>query len=603
MALLAASCTPANIDREIGVAYLGAKDYDAAISELQKSVSKNPQESSGHFWLGKAYYEKGRYEKAIVHFSKAVELQPDNCSYQVLLGLAYYKTEQYQKAINAYNKAIQINPLDGMYFNQISFCYIKLRLYDKAATAAKAAIALKPDFANNYNFLGYAYGMMQQYDEAFKALRKAIELNPQYADPYGHLGKFSITNRAYGEAEGYLKKAVALQPNNKTYLADLGDAYYKQGRYEDALETVNRSINLSLFAGIGAAIQIVNKYPVIRGTAESGPAKKAGLLSGDTITMIDGEQTKDFTIEKVVRALRGLAGTRVVLTIAREDTTKSLEKTVTRERIFTAAAATEIGSRSLILRQMHKHQEAEKDAKQAYMLNPAATQAQLALGASSLDQGQLPESVNLLSRVKDNTDARILEATAYAQQGNLTQAVAIYSLIPEEKFSPKDVPLQSDRSALLKALKPLHTSKMQHVATLKEQGRYNEALKELGTTLQISDAGESKEILSAISAIITMNPELARLPEEARKYALRGDVLTEEGTLEEAVIEYRKAVQAAPYIANLYFNTAMLYGELKKYPQAIHHMNTYLSLAPGAPNARAAQDQIYKWEFMTQRIK
>lgn len=26
-------------------------------------------------------------------------------------------------------------------------------------------------------------------------------------------------------------------------------------------------------------------------------------------------------------------------------------------------------------------------------------------------------------------------------------------------------------------------------------------------------------------------------------------------------------------------------------------MNVYLQLSPGAPNARAAKDEIYKWEF------
>ena len=54
-------------------------------------------------------------------------------------------------------------------------------------------------------------------------------------------------------------------------------------------------------------------------------------------------------------------------------------------------------------------------------------------------------------------------------------------------------------------------------------------------------------------------------------------------------------------IGELYFNTAMIYGELKKYLQAISHMKTYLNLAPEAPNVRATQDQIYKWEFMLEK--
>jgi len=77
--------------------------------------------------------------------------------------------------------------------------------------------------------------------------------------------------------------------------------------------------------------------------------------------------------------------------------------------------------------------------------------------------------------------------------------------------------------------------------------------------------------------------------------------LTKQGKFERAVKEYQKAVRAAPYIAKLYFNTARIYGELKGYAQAIRFMKTYLQLAPEAPNARAAKDQIYKWEFMVEK--
>jgi regulator of sirC expression with transglutaminase-like and TPR domain len=42
---------------------------------------------------------------------------------------------------------------------------------------------------------------------------------------------------------------------------------------------------------------------------------------------------------------------------------------------------------------------------------------------------------------------------------------------------------------------------------------------------------------------------------------------------------------------------ALFHGQLKDYPRAIEHMTTYLQLVPDAANARAAKDEIYKWEF------
>ena len=36
----------------------------------------------------------------------------------------------------------------------------------------------------------------------------------------------------------------------------------------------------------------------------------------------------------------------------------------------------------------------------------------------------------------------------------------------------------------------------------------------------------------------------------------------------------------------------------REYDQAIHQMHLYLPAAPEAPDARAAQDQITKWELL-----
>ena len=601
------------------------------------------------YYRGRAAQRKGDYQNAIKDFNIAIKT---NHTMGLLvyneLGDAYFKNGNYRDALNAYKQYLNLTYTDrkdkdmvkfynenpqwrgaaagkiirsyqvlknlgdavpfmeqliakdqsnSYYFRELGYIYMMIGQYDKAITATKRAIELNPQDPYSYDNLGYVYGKKKQYDKAFKAFRKSIEINPQNHAACSNYGQFLAEKRDYAEATEQYKKAVSLRPDNRAYLSGLTDVYYKQGKYDEALDVVN--ISLSTFTGIGVEIEIENKYPVIKGTSESGPAKKAGLLIGDRIIKIDGEETKDFTIAKVVLSLRGEEGTPIVLTIEREK--KPLEKTVTRERRITAAASTGTGYRSIILRQMGKQEEALKDAKQAYSLNSSDTLAQLALGAAYLDQGRYDETVKLLLQVKESTSARVLEATAYAKKSDVKKAINIYSAIPEEKLSPKDVPLWSDRGELLKALKPFIASKMESADRLKTQGRYKEALNELGYALKIADDTTSEEICGSIYRIMSMDPRLSELPEDARKYALRGDVMTEQGKFEDAVKEYLQAVQAAPYIAKLYFNTAMIYGELKRHPQAISHMNTYLNLAPESPNARAAKDQIYKWEFMMEK--
>jgi tetratricopeptide (TPR) repeat protein len=104
-------------------------------------------------------------------------------------------------------------------------------------------------------------------------------------------------------------------------------------------------------------------------------------------------------------------------------------------------------------------------------------------------------------------------------------------------------------------------------------------------------------------SIVRRNPLLSEIPEDARKYALRGEMLVKEGSLEKAAAEIKKAIQIAPYAARLYYNCALINAELKNYPEAIRLMKIYLKASPDALDARAAKDEIIKWEFMIEQGK
>ncbi|MBW2631753.1 MAG: tetratricopeptide repeat protein [Deltaproteobacteria bacterium] len=552
---------------------------------------------------GTAYYKAGNYDAAIEQYKKELEQDPDNSAKYFWIGLSYRNKKQYKDAVVWYQKSIAKDSTSSLVFASLARCYNELNQYDDAIAAGRRAIELDSNIIPAHFELACAFFKTKQHKNAVKAYKKAIELVPEYPPYYNRWGYLLMESGDYAGAAEQYEKAVSLKPNNIKYLSRLSSAYYKQGKYDEALDATNKAISTMSFVGLGAAIGIVNGYPVIKGTFESRPAQKAGIKAGDKIIRIDGKATKGLKPGEIISRLKGQEGTQVVLTIKREDSEKSLEATVMRERIFTAAASTGIGYRSFIQRHRGEKDESLKDAKQAYSLNSSDKWAQLAFGAASLYQERYGEAVQLLSVVKDSATARVLEATAYAKKGDFKKAIYIYSAIPEEKLSPKNVSLWSDRTALLDALKPFIASKMESAGRLKAQRKYKEALKELGEAMKVGDDKTSEEICGSIYRIMSIDPRLSVLPEEARKYALRGDVLTEQGKFEGAVKEYRKAVQAAPYIAKLYFNTAMIYGELKRFSQAIRNMKTYLNLAPEAPNVRAAKDQIYKWEFAMEKKK
>ncbi len=72
----------AAVHTEKGIAFLKAKNYDAAIKEFEESVSIAP-DAEGFYYLGYAYYMIGKKKdgefrkKAMENFNKAYELDPN----------------------------------------------------------------------------------------------------------------------------------------------------------------------------------------------------------------------------------------------------------------------------------------------------------------------------------------------------------------------------------------------------------------------------------------------------------------------------------------------------------------------------------------------
>jgi carboxyl-terminal processing protease len=88
------------------------------------------------------------------------------------------------------------------------------------------------------------------------------------------------------------------------------------------------------FEGIGAFVDLdPDGYLVIVRSIEDQPADRAGLLSGDLITHVNGESVLGKSLDEITAEIKGPQGTTVTLTIVRESLPEPFELTVTRERI------------------------------------------------------------------------------------------------------------------------------------------------------------------------------------------------------------------------------------------------------------------------------
>ncbi|HEU0073956.1 MAG TPA: S41 family peptidase, partial [Dehalococcoidia bacterium] len=86
------------------------------------------------------------------------------------------------------------------------------------------------------------------------------------------------------------------------------------------------------FEGIGATVSTQGNDIVIVAPIKDTPAERAGLVSGDVIRAVDGEDTTGWTVEKAVLRIRGPRGTDVTLTIEHADGTLE-DLTITRDTV------------------------------------------------------------------------------------------------------------------------------------------------------------------------------------------------------------------------------------------------------------------------------
>ncbi len=85
------------------------------------------------------------------------------------------------------------------------------------------------------------------------------------------------------------------------------------------------------YGGVGAQIGTKGDYVVITDPYEGYPAQKEGLLPGDLIIEIEGKSSKGKTTSEVSKLLKGQAGSKVNITIKRNET--EIKKSLMREEI------------------------------------------------------------------------------------------------------------------------------------------------------------------------------------------------------------------------------------------------------------------------------
>jgi carboxyl-terminal processing protease len=94
------------------------------------------------------------------------------------------------------------------------------------------------------------------------------------------------------------------------------------------------------FEGIGAELGLREKQIIIVAPLDGSPAKKAGVRTGDAIVKVNDEVTFGWTLAQAVDKIRGPKGTKVTLSIVREQGGEAFDIEIVRDTITVKSLTT-----------------------------------------------------------------------------------------------------------------------------------------------------------------------------------------------------------------------------------------------------------------------
>lgn len=97
---------------EIALKYVDLKQYDKALTSLQKAREKTEDTVKIDYQIARTYALSNKWKEAATAFEILLELDPENCSLKEDYAYTLYKSGEKEKALQLYAELLEINKGD-----------------------------------------------------------------------------------------------------------------------------------------------------------------------------------------------------------------------------------------------------------------------------------------------------------------------------------------------------------------------------------------------------------------------------------------------------------------------------------------------------------
>jgi tetratricopeptide (TPR) repeat protein len=258
------------------------KDGEGAIALYRRIPDSSPLKQLSDLQLGLNLADLDRHDEAITHLKAFVDAHPNDMRAYLALGGVYSSKEDFRSAANIYDKAVDAlktpTAANWNIFYQRGIAYERLKEWPKAEPNFRKALELQPDQPQVLNYLGYSWvDMNTNLKEGLAMIQKAVDLRPSDGYIVDSLGWAYFRLGRFDDAVREMERAVSLKPEDPVLNDHLGDAYWRVGRKLEATFQWNQARDLKPDPDVLATLQqklMKGLPPIESNTAQETPKVK-----------------------------------------------------------------------------------------------------------------------------------------------------------------------------------------------------------------------------------------------------------------------------------------------------------------------------------------
>ena len=255
------------------------KNFEEAISHIQKLINDNGDSSLLKSKLGILYHSSGNSKKGEEVLKGLFDKNKLNGQHSLVLFEIYFDNKDNINAAKVSDRMIASLPEDwrGYYSRSLVFmdesdyesavsilapvsetfsnifsvqyilglCYSRIKMNDEAIDFYNRALTIRPNSINVLHSIAILYDDIGEWVKSDKIYDQLIDNDPKDAQAFNNYAYSLVErNKDLKRALVYAKKAVELEPKNPSYLDTIGWAYFKMDDLKRAKKYIRQSIEI-----------------------------------------------------------------------------------------------------------------------------------------------------------------------------------------------------------------------------------------------------------------------------------------------------------------------------------------------------------------------